>query len=349
MLKKKFNKDCFLKAGQFWFVMSLFLCFQARDTLTASEKNLPEIFVTVGLIWEGAHLRKANLDAVEAFREKFPRIPFIQYLNPAYLTRNGIGDSDLKKHAESIRSTILPHDIIGLHVHPWKSLVSKAGVPFRFGPTFWGYEPGELRCLQDCGHEVPLSAYKPYEIRMILKESLRTLKKWNFNPPEVFMAGAGMASPQVLSEVKNLGFDFDFSPLSLKQMRGELSDFPLENWISHLWSSEQQPGPVGYYYTEHGKLIQGVQNSFPSFHANVQTLRAEFDSFKRVASRRGEGRWLFHISIYQETFFEFEQSFSELMNQLSEEEKQQQSFHWLSSPEFLRENMMLKPKSIASW
>ena len=76
-----------------------------------------------------------NLRAFAPFREAHPDVPLTHFLNAAYFTKR---DADADKVAEQIQHVLRPIDELGLHIHPWKSLVEAAGVKFRTEPTIWG-------------------------------------------------------------------------------------------------------------------------------------------------------------------------------------------------------------------
>lgn len=105
-------------------------------TLTAcSAPTPPRVHVAISVDWEGRDLSSINLNAFRACREAHPDIPLTHFLNAAYFTKP---DADASKVQAAIRRVLHPDDELGLHIHPWKTLVEAAGVKFRSEPTIWG-------------------------------------------------------------------------------------------------------------------------------------------------------------------------------------------------------------------
>ncbi|MCB9228286.1 MAG: hypothetical protein H6618_01605 [Deltaproteobacteria bacterium] len=316
------------------FVLSVGLSKNSVRALTETEhKPTARNLVAIGLIWEGMHLREPNLDALRRFRERFPTIPLIQYLNPAYLLRETSGTHSAKgEAARLIRKTLREEDLYGYHLHPWKSITQATSVAFRNEPSVWGEQKLPGPCQPDCGHDIPLSAYKPGEIIELLREGLKILSSSGFSEPKIFMAGSWMASPQVLADVRSLGIEFDLSPVRTDSIRQKIGAYPLAGWLEHLWSHLQKQRTLLPFYTEHGVIFQGVQDFFPSMGQSPESIYDEIKS--RLASP--EKKQLIHISLHQESFFEFEQQMTELASALEELRKSSGQFDWLHSAEQLR-------------
>ncbi len=191
----------------------------------------PRVVVAVSVDWEGTDLAERNLEAMREFRRALPDVPLTQFLNAAYFTRPG---ADAGAIAERIRSTVREGDELGLHVHCWKSLVDRAGVTFRPGPTFWGPKYPPTNHDGDLGHDVELAAYDVAEIRAIVRAARDTLEAAGFPLAASFRAGGWMASPGVLEAIRAEGFRVDASAGSTA-WHDEVAGLPLVDRIRALW------------------------------------------------------------------------------------------------------------------
>jgi hypothetical protein len=146
-----------------------------------------EVLLMVSVDWEGRDLTEANISAMESLRTRYPDVRITHFLNAAYFTKPGAVASDV---AARMERPLRPNDEQGLHIHGWKRLFEAAGVTFRATPTFWGEGRGlSDDCSQDCGHEVPISAYTEDELRKVVHFSLDTLETNGFTRAKSFRCG----------------------------------------------------------------------------------------------------------------------------------------------------------------
>src|SRR3546814_5610700 len=132
--------------------------------VSAQDNTLPQpkitLYVTVD--WEGLSLDDENLEAIREFRRQHPHIAMLHLLNPVYFLQPGIDATDT---AAKIKSTLLPGDEHGLHLHGWKSLVEHCKVEYKSEPSFAG---AAEQCEEDrtrtrlnsshyCAHRMPSS------------------------------------------------------------------------------------------------------------------------------------------------------------------------------------------------
>ena len=103
--------------------------------VACSTPPTPCVHVSISVDWEGRDLSAINLNAFRAYREAHPDVPLTHFLNAAYFTKR---DANASKVQADIRRVLRPDDELGLHIHPWKTLVEAAGVKFRSEPTIWG-------------------------------------------------------------------------------------------------------------------------------------------------------------------------------------------------------------------
>lgn len=163
------------------------------------------IIVTVD--WEGWSLDDENIEAMQAFRQQYPHIPLLQLLNPVYLLRSG---TDIPAATQKIRSTFLPIDTIGLHVHAWKSLLDACQLPYQSAPSFAAQN--ETCTTGDCGYTVSLEyAYSAADLTKLIACSADLLVAQGFDRPRHFRAGGWQLGPKLAQALQANQFVFDSS------------------------------------------------------------------------------------------------------------------------------------------
>jgi hypothetical protein len=145
-----------------------------------------------------------------------------------------------------MHAAVLPQDEIGLHVHPWKSLMERAGVPYRMGQSVFGEDTALEDCSRDCGVAFPLNAYDSAEVAKVVQFSQDTLVAHHFPKPTSFRAGAFMADQGV------------FEALTQTGVARESSAFPAEIFertsllqLDHGW-----PNPAEHNENFYKKLVK---------------------------------------------------------------------------------------------
>lgn len=163
------------------------------------------VYITVD--WEGVSLAQENIETMHAFRKKFPHIPMLQLLNPVYFLR---GHPDNIVLGNIIKSTFLPSDTQGLHVHAWKSLVQYCGVPYQH---LYSFADTDENCQTgDCGYTVSLEyAYSQADLTKLISCSSTVLVENGFTKPKHFRAGGWQLGPKLISALQSNGFTWDSS------------------------------------------------------------------------------------------------------------------------------------------
>lgn len=170
-------------------------------------ENQSKITVYVTVDWEGAWLENDNIEAMQNFRKKFPHIPMLQLLNPAYLLKQ---DVNKELALAQIKSTFLPSDTQGLHVHAWKSLVEHCQVPYQHSHSFSGEQ--ETCETGDCGYTVSLEyAYSEADLTKLLACSRDLLVQQGFAKAKHFRAGGWQMGPKLANALQANGFEWDSS------------------------------------------------------------------------------------------------------------------------------------------
>lgn len=258
----------------------------------ASTAEATSVSLALSLIWEGESIREENIEAIENLRTQFPQLGLVQFLNPAYFTKPGADPEEIRK---LIGRTLRPKDIIGLHVHPWRSLVEKSQVVFRDSPSFWGN--ALQHCHIDCGHEIPISAYPRLEIEKILETSVKILNSNGFSP-KAFLAGGWMSSPTVSQVAAKIGLPYDFSPIAPDTIKKKLKFTPLYVWAKNLWNdvtpeSQAMPMKIG-----HQDLVFVPLNGGPIDYQDTLDLFASYE--RQVATDKNQKRMM-QFAFYQES------------------------------------------------
>ena len=183
------------------------VCFFANLNSYAETNAKPTIKIFVTVDWEGWSLDEENIEVMQAFRKQYPHIPMMQLLNPVYLLRPS---ADTKVEAEKIRSTFLPSDSMGLHVHGWKSLLNACEVPFQNAPSFTAQS--DVCEAGDCGYAVSLEyAYSAQDLTKLIACSSNLLVAQGFARPRYFRAGGWQLGPKLASALEANQFVFDSS------------------------------------------------------------------------------------------------------------------------------------------
>jgi hypothetical protein len=169
-----------------------------------------DVKLLISVDWEGFSLEENNLRAFQQFRNDYPQVKIVHFLNAAYFTK---AEANALQVAEKIRSVIRPGDELGLHLHAFESLLKAAGVSFRETETFWGYRQS-VPLHGERGHDVPLSLFSVSELRRMIQISLQILNQNGFNKIQSFRAGGWIASPQVLEALALEGIRVDSSAVS---------------------------------------------------------------------------------------------------------------------------------------
>lgn len=168
----------------------------------------PTVTVYVTVDWEGWSLDEENLDAMREFRRQYPHIPMLHLLNPAYFVKPGV---DAAAAAQKIKSTLLPEDGHGLHLHGWRSLVERCELPYKSVPSYAG-TPEECSEQADCGYTVSLEyAYSEHELTILVGCSVDLLVQQGFQWPKSFRAGGWQLGPKLASAIHKNGFVLDSS------------------------------------------------------------------------------------------------------------------------------------------
>jgi hypothetical protein len=234
------------------------------------------LVVTVSVDWEGKEFSAANVQAMNTLRNAHPNIPFVQFLNAAYYTKQGANPDSI---TPLIKSMLRSQDEHALHVHSWKSLIEASGVVYSPEPSLIG--DNESYCQNDCGFSVPLEIYSVDEISRVVSLSSNILISEGFNRPKSFRAGAWMAGGKVREALAINSFQFDSSAVSWEPLSSHYRfDTLFKNLVHQFWPNTNLTSQPYVLKTNAGNLIempdngcladyQSANEMLKTFHANV--------------------------------------------------------------------------------
>jgi hypothetical protein len=275
----------------FLFILALSFVFPLRE---ASANG--RVLLTISVDWEGDDLQEENLAAMRKFREDFPEIHLVHFLNAAYFTQPG---ADPAMFRAKIASVLRPGDELGLHIHGWQGLFEAAGVVFQDHPTFWGTEKSVPQS-GGLGHDVPIDIYSAEEMRKVIHFSVSTLAASGFNDLRSFRAGGWLAGPAVRQALVGEGFLNDSSAVPVQLLQERIGESPLYRWVGNLWPDttvESQP----YELAADGG---GSLREFPDTLCLADYVKGEqvLGEFKALAAMSSEQAPLrLHFGFHQET------------------------------------------------
>lgn len=165
------------------------------------------VYVTVD--WEGVSLDNDNLETIQDFRKKYPQIAMLQLITPSYWLRPDVNKAAI---TTQIKSTFLPTDKVGLHIHGWKSLLNYCQVPYQHVPSF--ADQNEACELGDCGYSVSLeNAYSEADLKKLVACSSAILVGEGFAKPTHFRAGGWQLGTKLSAALQSSGFTWDSSSI----------------------------------------------------------------------------------------------------------------------------------------
>lgn len=273
----------------------------------AQPVKMISIYVTVD--WEGESLAQENLEAMQAFRKRFPSIPLLQLMNPTYF----VGDFPKEPILASIRSTMLPIDTVGLHLHGWKSLLNACKIPYQNQPSY-ASEAEACAHYDKCGYTVSLEyAYTQEALTDLVECSNRLLMENGFGRARHFRAGGWQFGPKLQAALEKNGFVWDSSRIN--------PDLLLSRWhvsspmIQFLQRLHADPNVYTQPYSLTTTLIEYPNNgSLADYTSSKQIV----EIFKAVLNARGS---VLVLGFHQETAADYLVNLMEAIPKLEREAK----------------------------
>ncbi len=271
----------------------------APTALKATPNKSPLVHVIMTVDWEGRNLNPSNIAAMQQLRQDYPTLPILHYLNAAYYFKSG---ANAEQTTDTIRSTLLPIDQLGLHIHGWQSLFTAAGVTFRNQPN---WNPGgkpltDAECASDCGHSIPIRAYSEAELSQVIKFSIDTLSSHGFGRAQHFRAGGWMLSQRVSNALTANGIVSDSSAVPAEFLHARLYNYPLYQWAVQTWTGITQTSQPYLLTTKHGALLEVPDNGCLADYMSGAQMLTVLKANLAEAQASGEER-IVVVGFHQET------------------------------------------------
>jgi hypothetical protein len=259
-----------------------------------NHSSAPKVHIAVSVDWEGREISDENMDAFSSFRMVHPDVPLTHFLNAAYFCKDG---ADAQVVAQRIGALLHEKDELGLHIHPWKSLVESAGVTFRSTPTIWGVERPERKGWPDPGHDVSVESYTTDEFQKLVAYSTSILEDNGFDLSNSFRAGAWLAGPRVREAIRREGFVVDSSATDTK-WHTKISQYALPQMIREIWPDVTSITQPFWISTPAGDLLEMPDTGALADYVSAEQMAGHISD--AVARLDGEDRYV-HIGFHQET------------------------------------------------
>jgi len=256
-----------------YFFSLLSLIFSLQSQAQAPFK----ILVTVD--WEGYEIAAENIEEMQAFRQQFPHIPIVHLLNPVYILREPL---QAGQYRSMIKSTLLPGDVQGLHLHAWKSLITYCGIPFQSAPSF---HPESEHCKQgkDCGYTVSLElSYSQQALTKLLACSQQLQVAQGFDKPLYFRAGGWQGGQKLKQALLANGFVWDSSEVDAELLT---TRWPQKSeLVQSLKQLHPNTTPLDQPYTIEKQLKEYPNNAALADYTTTKQLVALFEQL--VANKK---------------------------------------------------------------
>jgi hypothetical protein len=268
-----------------------------EDDYTRRKGKL-QLVVTVD--WEGRDLREDNIRAMENLNARFPQVKIVHFLNAGYYTKQFANRADITAR---VNRAIKPGDEKALHIHGWRRLFEASGLTFRNTPTFWGttIDPRSRECLDDCGHEVPISLYTSDELRKVVKFSLDTLEQNGFGRAKSFRCGGWMAKTTVRDAIAAEGLTYEHSAVPVVFLQAKLGTTPVYGWLSELWQGTTNVSQPYTLPTATAPLVEVPDNGGLADYVNTQQMMEVFAANKALYLRDRRKNVVVSVGFHEET------------------------------------------------
>jgi hypothetical protein len=268
-----------------------------EDDYTRKKGKL-QLVVTVD--WEGRDLREDNLLAMQELHARFPQVKIVHFLNAGYYTKQNAVPSDVTTR---INRAIAPGDEKALHIHGWKRLFEASGLTFRASPTFWGtsLDAHGRECIEDCGHEVPISLYTSEELRKVVKFSLDTLEGNGFGRPKSFRCGGWMAKTNVRDAIAAEGLTYEHSAVPTVFLQPKLGTTPVYGWLSELWQGTTSISQPYTITTASTPLTEVPDNGALADYVSTQQMMDTFEANKAELLKDRKKNVVVSVGFHEET------------------------------------------------
>jgi hypothetical protein len=241
-----------------------------QNTVQKTAKQSITVYVTVD--WEGATLENDNLEAMQDFRKKYPKIAMLQLITPSYFVRPNANKAAI---TAQIKSTFLPIDKVGLHIHGWQSLVNFCGVKYQNSPSF--ADQNETCETGDCGYSVSLeNAYSQSDLTKLVACSSEILAQNGFAKPTHFRAGGWQFGPKLSAALQTNNFTWDSSVIDANLLT--ISWHPQSGMVKMLQKLHPNATPLDQAFVINENLIEYPNNAALADYTSTKQLISMFNA-----------------------------------------------------------------------
>ncbi len=268
-------------SGRLHLASCLAISCAAVPSSNVSQVGTPRVCLSVSVDWEGVSLASADLEAIQRFRSRFPKLPLTHFFNAAYYTHD---DADARAVTASFKRVLRPRDEVGLHIHAWESLVEVAGQSPLDGPSFLGQEDFVL--AGELGFDIELGAYSTEAVLAMVQASLKIFQQAGLRPSKTFRAGGWNAPPPVLEAVRRAGLLID-SSASHAGWYEEVAHLGLQRRIQQIWPKidvHTQPFEIP---TPAGPIIEAPLTGGMADYVTAEQMLNHIREARAHARRRG--------------------------------------------------------------
>ena len=288
-----------------------------------NHSSAPKVHIAVSVDWEGREISDENMDAFSSFRMVHPDVPLTHFLNAAYFCKDG---ADAQVVAQRMSALLHTKDELGLHIHPWKSLVESAGVTFRSTPTIWGAERPSSPA-SDPGHDVSVESYTVDEFQKLVVHSTSILQANGFDLSNSFRAGAWLAGPRVREAIRREGFVIDSSATDTK-WHTRIYEYDLPQMIREIWPDVTSITQPFWISIPAGDLLEMPDTGALADYVSAEQMAGHISD--AVARLDGEDRYV-HIGFHQETAAKYIVRVIEALEMVKEQHSESVVFETLES------------------
>jgi hypothetical protein len=256
----------------FCVVLLLMSCKTFEQTKDPQKMVPQKMFMYVTVDWEGRSLEEENIAAMQQFRQQFPHIPLLQLINPAYFVREHAHNARL---TEIIKSTFLPIDTQGLHVHAWKSLINHCGIHYEHAYSFADID--EYCEEGDCGYTVSLeNAYTQDALTRLITCSDNILIENGFKKSLHFRAGGWQLGAKLIAALDANGFIWDSSEIDADLIASRWHQD--SNMIKMLRQLHPNSTPLDQPYELSEKLMEYPNNAALADYTSTEQIVNLFEN-----------------------------------------------------------------------
>ena len=197
-------------------------------------KRSHPLYVAVTNDWDNPDNSDDKLERQERLHARHPHLVITHFVGPYTFTDPGVTPARARLLATWVKGMRETHgDEIGLHVHPWCSFVTAAGLACKTSPSF-AYANGDTT-----GYTVRLDAYSPSELGKLFAKADALFLANGLGKPTSFRAGGWFADLHVLDALGKAGHVADSSGCNWARLE-EWEHHPgasIYQWNRENWSS----------------------------------------------------------------------------------------------------------------